>query len=142
MKFNKRNNKKNNAIIIGCGRLGSRTAGELSLDDWDVVVMDNNRDAFRLLPSFFGGSTLQANATDIEKLEEAGIKEANLFIAATDNDEINIASAQIAKVLFNVEKVVARIRDQEKIDLCEKYGIKTICPPSLSINEINRYIEV
>lgn len=104
--------------------------------------MDNNRDAFRLLPSFFGGSTLQANATDIEKLEEAGIKEANLFIAATDNDEINIASAQIAKVLFNVEKVVARIRDQEKIDLCEKYGIKTICPPSLSINEINRYIEV
>ena len=134
MIFNKRNNKKNNAIIIGCGRLGSRTAGELSLDDWDVVVMDNNRDAFRLLPSFFGGSTLQANATDIEKLEEAGIKEANLFIAATDNDEINIASAQIAKVLFNV--------DQEKIDLCEKYGIKTICPPSLSINEINRYIEV
>ena len=72
MIFNKRNNKKNNAIIIGCGRLGSRTAGELSLDDWDVVVMDNNRDAFRLLPSFFGGSTLQANATDIEKLEEAG----------------------------------------------------------------------
>ena len=63
-------------------------------------------------------------------------------LAATDNDEINIASAQIAKVLFNVEKVVARIRDQEKIDLCEKYGIKTICPPSLSINEINRYIEV
>ena len=104
--------------------------------------MDNNRDTFRLLPSFFGGSTLQANATDIEKLEEAGIKETNLFIAATDNDEINIASAQIAKVLFNVEKVVARIRDQEKIDLCEKYGIKTICPPSLSINEINRYIEV
>ena len=99
MIFNKRNNKKNNAIIIGCGRLGSRTAGELSLDDWDVVVMDNNRDAFRLLPSFFGGSTLQANATDIEKLEEAGIKEANLFIAATDSDEINIASAQIAKVL-------------------------------------------
>ena len=73
MIFNKRNNKKNNAIILGCGRLGSRTAGELSLDDWDVVVMDNNRDAFRLLPSFFGGSTLQANATDIEKLEEAGI---------------------------------------------------------------------
>ena len=56
------------------------------------------------------------------------------------NDEINIASSQIAKVCFAVDKVVARVRDQEKCGLCEKYGIKTICPPTLSINEINRYI--
>ena len=79
-------------------------------------------------------------ATDLEKLEEAGIKNANLFIAATESDEINIAASQIAKVCFSVDKVVARVRDQEKIDLCEKYEIKTICPPSLSINEISKYI--
>ena len=87
------------------------------------------------LRTFFGGSFI-----DKEKLEEAGIKDASLFIAATESDEINIAASQIAKVCFSVDKVVARVRDQEKIDLCEKYEIKTICPPSLSINEISKYI--
>ena len=140
MIFNKKNTKKKNAIIVGCGRFGSRIAGDLSLEEWDVTVIDNDRNAFRLLPSFFGGSTILSYATDLEKLEEAGIKDASLFIAATESDEINIAASQIAKVCFSVEKVVARVRDPEKIDLCEKYEIKTICPPSLSINEISKYI--
>ena len=140
MIFNKKNTKKKNAIIVGCGRFGSRIAGDLSLEEWDVTVIDNDRNAFRLLPSFFGGSTILCYATDLEKLEEAGIKDASLFIAATESDEINIAASQIAKVCFSVEKVVARVRDQEKIELCERYGIKTICPPSLSINEIKKYI--
>lgn len=140
MIFNKKNIKRKSAIVVGCGRLGSRIAGELYLDDWDVVIIDNDRNSFRLLPSFLGGSTIHSYATDLEKLEEAGIKEAGLFLAATENDEINIASAQIAKVLYCVDKVVARVRDQELTELCNKYGIKSICPPSLSINEINNYI--
>ena len=140
MIFNKKNTKKKNAIIVGCGRFGSRIAGDLSLEEWDVTVIDNDRNAFRLLPSFFGGSTILSYATDLEKLEEAGIKDATLFIAATESDEINIAASQIAKVCFNVDKVVARVRDQEKIDLCKKYEIKAICPPTRSINEISKYI--
>ena len=74
MIFNKKNTKKKNAIIVGCGRFGSRIAGDLSLEEWDVTVIDNDRNAFRLLPSFFGGSTILSYATDLEKLEEAGIK--------------------------------------------------------------------
>ena len=73
MIFNKKNTKKKNAIIVGCGRFGSRIAGDLSLEEWDVTVIDNDRNAFRLLPSFFGGSTILSYATDLEKLEEAGI---------------------------------------------------------------------
>ena len=71
MIFNKKNTKKKNAIIVGCGRFGSRIAGDLSLEEWDVTVIDNDRNAFRLLPSFFGGSTILSYATDLEKLEEA-----------------------------------------------------------------------
>ena len=52
MIFNKKNTKKKNAIIVGCGRFGSRIAGDLSLEEWDVTVIDNDRNAFRLLPSF------------------------------------------------------------------------------------------
>ena len=69
MIFNKKNTKKKNAIIVGCGRFGSRIAGDLSLEDWDVTVIDNDRNAFRLLPSFFGGSTILSYATDLEKVQ-------------------------------------------------------------------------
>ena len=115
----------------------------------DITVLDNITTTIQrggitsiIGPNGAGKSTLLSVIGRL-LIPESGMVSVNgMDVAATDSDEINIASAQIAKVLFNVEKVVARIRDQEKIDLCEKYGIKTICPPSLSINEINRYLEV
>ena len=141
MIFGKKTSKKKNAIVVGSGELGSRIAGDLSLEDWDVVVIDSNRNSFKTLPSYFGGSVINAYGTDLEKLEEAGIKGANLFVATTDSDEVNIVASQIAKSVYGVESVFTRIRDQEKTELCEKYSIMTICPPSLSINEIKKYLE-
>ena len=91
MIFNKKNTKKKNAIIVGCGRFGSRIAGDLSLEEWDVTVIDNDRNAFRLLPSFFGGSTILSYATDLEKLEEAGafdFKKINLEVALDELEEL------------------------------------------------------
>ena len=142
MIFKKNKTERNTAMIVGCSNLGVRIAGELSVAEWDVVVLDINRNAFQKLPRSFGGETHISSATNLERLEEAGIKETSLFIVATDSDEVNIASAQIAKVLYNVKSVVARVRDQEKSKLLEGFGIKIVCPPSLSIQEINEYIGV
>ncbi|MCI7605753.1 MAG: TrkA family potassium uptake protein [Spirochaetales bacterium] len=140
MIFKKNKMEKKTAMVVGCSNLGVRVASELSINQWNVVVLDINRNAFQKLPRYYGGETHISNATNLERLEEAGIKDIGLFIVATDSDEVNIASAQIAKVLYDVKNVVARIRDQEKSKLLEDLGIKIICPPSLSIQEINEYI--
>lgn len=85
---------------------------------------------------------MAANATDIEKLAAANLKDAAVFIAVTDYDCVNICAAQIAKKVFRIPKVVARIYDEEKTDLVKNMGIDTICPSKLSEKEISNYIKI
>lgn len=119
-------------IVGGCGRLGADIAGKLSEQGENVAVIDWNKQAFRKLPLSFGGLTIVAGITEIDKLEAANISKATAFLAVTDNDCINICAAQIAKKIFHVPKVVARIYDEEKKPLLESYGIESICPTKLS----------
>ena len=102
-------------VIAGCGRLGASIAGKLSEEKKDVMVLDCDKTAFRKLPYSYGGLTLTASATDMERLEAFGLADAAAFIAVTDHDCVNICAAQIAKEMFHIPKVVARIYDEEKI---------------------------
>ena len=129
-------NKHTYAIIIGCGRLGSGLAGKLSEEGNDVMVIDFDKTSFRKLPGSYGGLTMVASATDIEKLNQAEIKKADTVIAVTDNDNANICAAQIAKKMFSVPRVIARIYDDEKNGLLVPYKIDSICPAALSEKEI------
>lgn len=134
--------KKDYTIIAGCGRLGASIAGRLSDQKKDAMMIDCDKTAFRKLPGSYGGLTLTANVTDLEKLTAADIGKATAFIAVTDDDCINICAAQIAKIVFHIPKVVARIYDEEKIPLVKEKGIDTICPTKLSEKEISNYIEI
>ena len=134
--------KENYTMIAGCGRLGASIAGKLSEEKKDVMVLDSDKTAFRKLPASYGGLTMAASATDIEKLMAANVKEASVFLAVTDDDCINICAAQMAKKIFQVPKVVARIYDEDKIGLVKDMGISTICPAELSEKEISHYIRI
>lgn len=129
-------------VIAGCGRLGASIAGKLSEEKKDVMVLDCDKTAFRKLPYSYGGLTMAGSATDIERMKAAGIPSATAFIAVTDYDCVNICAAQIAKEMFHIPKVVARIYDEEKIALVEDMGIGVICPSELSEKEISHYIEI
>lgn len=132
--------EKEYTIIAGCGRLGATIAGKLSESKKDVLILDSDKTAFRKLSSSYGGLTMLAAATDVEKLEDAGIKGADAFIAVTDNDNVNLCAAQMARKLYRIPKVVARIYDDEKAVLLEGMGVDTICPSELSEKEISHYI--
>lgn len=127
-------------IIAGCGRLGAGLAKRLSLQKKNVIVIDEKEDAFRKLPSSYSGLTMCADVKDITKLEETGIKQADIFITVTDNDNINIMAAQMAKEIYKVEHVLTRIYDEEKLVLLKNSGIETFCPTELSEKEINRFM--
>lgn len=129
-------------IIAGCGRLGAGIGGKLSVKKQDVCVIDKDKMAFRKLPGFYGGLTLVCNANDLEKLKDLNMDKATAFLAVTDDDNTNICAAQIAKKIFQVPKVVARIYDRDKLSLVKDMGIDTICPTELSEKEIEGFIEI
>ena len=134
--------EKSYTLIAGSGRLGASIAGKLSEQKRDVMVIDRDKTAFRKLSVSFGGLTLAASVTDLERLKAAEIDKATVFLAVTDDDCTNICAAQIAKKVFHIKKVVARIYDEEKLPLVTGMEIDTICPTRLSEKEISDYIQI
>ena len=130
----------NYTIIIGCGRLGANLANTLSDNGEDVLIIDKNRDAFRKLSPAFGGLSLHGDATDLDVLQEAQIENASAVVAVTNHDNANILTAQIAREIFHIERVIARLYDPEREYVYREFGIDTICPAVLSVKEIDKIL--
>lgn len=134
--------KGNYHIIVGCGRLGANLANTLSDGDTSVLVIDKDTDSFRKLSPAFTGQIMEGDATEYHVLVEAGIKEATAVVSVTNNDNTNILVAQIARELFNVPHVIARLYDPERECVYHEFGIDTICPAVLSAKEIDRFLHM
>lgn len=113
-------------IIVGCGRVGSELAKLLSEEGHNVLVVDKNPEAFNHLGKKFNGVTLVGNGFDIELLKEASISKANAFCSVTNNDNVNIVSSQVAKQIFKVQKVIARIYDPHRAEIYKSLGLNII----------------
>ncbi|MGN0628444.1 MAG: potassium channel family protein [Oscillospiraceae bacterium] len=127
-------------VIIGCGRLGANIADTLSDKGGNVLIMDKDKRAFRKLSLSFGGLEVEGDGMDLEALDEAGIKRAETVLAVTDDDNTNIMIAQLAKEVFNVDRVISRLYDPERECVYRELGIDTICPAVLSENEVDRLL--
>lgn len=116
-------------VIMGCGRVGSQLATKLDEDKHDVTILDMNAYQFqRFLPETFGGKRMTGNGVDQDVLVKAGIKEADAFIALTQGDNRNITASQVAKHIFNVPKVICRIKDPIREEMYNELGLRTISP--------------
>ncbi|MBM3248571.1 MAG: TrkA family potassium uptake protein [Candidatus Omnitrophica bacterium] len=113
-------------IIIGCGRVGGELAKLLSSEGHNVVIIDKNPHAFNRLGAGFNGITLVGNGFDPELLKSAGIEKADAFCAVTNGDNTNIMSSQVAKKMFNVPKVVARVYDPKRAEIYKTLGLDVI----------------
>lgn len=115
-------------IIIGCGRLGSTLARELSDNGHDVCILDRDNEKLSVLGSGFNGQKIAGIEFDNDKLLEAGIHKADVLLAVTNDDNINITVSLIAKDIHKVPKIIARVNSPEKSYIYEKLGIETINP--------------
>ena len=113
-------------IIVGCGRVGSSLARTLTESGHDVVVIDRNAAAFRRLGDDFIGTTLTGIGFDRNLLLEAGIIADSAVMAVTSGDNSNILIARVARELFGVQRVVARIYDPRRAAIYERLGIATV----------------
>ena len=114
-------------IIIGCGRVGARTAAELDQRGEHVTVIDVDQRAFNRLPSTFGGVTVRGSGSDEDVLRGAGADLADLLMALTEGDNRNALAAQLGKHIFGVPRVIAKINDPLRAEAYRTLGLETIC---------------
>ncbi|MFM1861327.1 MAG: hypothetical protein RLY80_916 [Actinomycetota bacterium] len=118
---------------MGCGRVGSAIALELEAAGCSVSIIDQSREAFRRLGGSFKGETVTGIGFDRDILIEAGIERADAFAALSDGDNSNILAARVAREVFSVKNVVARIYDPARAEIYQRLGIPTVAtvkPPS------------
>jgi trk system potassium uptake protein len=118
-------------VILGSGRVGARLATMMDRNGHDVSIIDSNPDSFRRLPESFQGETVLGTGIDVDVLKSAGIERADAFAAVTNGDNTNIMATQIAKEIFGVPKVLARIYDPGREGLYHDLGLETVCPTTL-----------
>jgi trk system potassium uptake protein TrkA len=115
-------------IVVGCGRVGSELAYGLYKRGHKVVVVDQDPDAFRNLPSDFRGRTLAGDVLSQELLVRAGIERADALAAVTPDDAVNAVVAHVAKETYEVPIVVVRDYDPRKRSLHEAFGHQVVSP--------------
>ena len=113
-------------IIVGCGRIGSELAKILSNEKHDVVVIDKNPRVFESLGKNFNGFTFVGSGFDIELLKLAGIEKADALCAVTNSDNVNLITAQAAKKIFNIKKVIARVYNPNRANIYRVLGLDII----------------
>ena len=138
----KRNRMKNNRyiVIVGCGRVGSYLANRLSRLGNSVVAIDRDETAFDHLSPDFSGFRIVGDAIQMAVLKEAKLKDADFLIATTRDDNVNLMAAQVAREIFGVRHVLARVFDPRREEVYARLGIDTICPTSVAANMFLRAV--
>ncbi len=113
-------------IIVGCGRLGSELANRMSHDGDAVVVIDKDPKAFLRLGEGFKGRTIAGVGFDRDVLTKAGVERADALAAVTSGDNSNIVTARVARNIFEVPKVVARVYDPRRAEIYARLGLPTV----------------
>jgi trk system potassium uptake protein TrkA len=125
-----------NAVVIGCGRVGSAVAKGLAADGWEVTVVDENEDALgRLGPGWRGGFVV-GHGMDVTVLERAGLPDADAAVVATDGDNTNIVIGQVLKKRYGLDTVVVRLLDPARAKLFGDRGMSIVCPTQTAISEL------
>ena len=128
--------KNRNAIVVGCGGLGSALASALSRSGWNVTAIDMREEAFEGLDDDYDGETLTGDGGSSSVLEECGIRQAGLLAAVTDHDATNLLVAELASEIYNVERVIPRIEDESLLKILEDMNVSPICPHLVCMEQL------
>ena len=122
-------------IIIGCGKVGRTLAQQLSEEQHDIVLVDTNAEKLQEVTEEIDAMTLVGNGASIGVQKEAGVEDADMLIAITNSDELNLLCCLIAKKVSKCE-TVARVRNpiySEEINFIkERLGVSMSLNPELA----------
>ena len=127
-------------VIVGCGKVGTSITRELIVSGHEISVVDTNRQAVRRLSESVDVMGVEGNGATYEALAEAGAETADLVIAATARDEINLYACLMARSI-GVPHTIARVRSPEYTE--DLYRVKDQLGLSMSINpELTEAVEI
>ncbi|MBC8275416.1 MAG: TrkA family potassium uptake protein [Chloroflexi bacterium] len=125
-------------IIIGGGSIGYHLCKALLKEGHEVLVLDKDAAKCENFEDELGSVCVRGDGCEVATLAEAGVSRAEVFIAATDEDEDNLVACQIAKHKFGVPRTIARVNDPKNEEIFRKLGVD--CPISVT-NLILEHIE-
>lgn len=105
-----------------------------------MTVIDRNPASFAKLGREYGGQMVVGTGIDEDVLKKAGIEKANAFVAVTNGDNTNAMAAQIAKHVFKVPHVVARMYDPIREETYQLLGLQTVCSTVMGAEKIREMV--
>jgi len=115
-----------NIIVVGCGRVGAELSYRLFKSGHQVVVVDQNPDAFNRLKPDFRGRTVEGEALSLDVLTRAGVENADALAVVTNSDTHNAVVAHAARAIFEVPTVIARNYDPRLRSMLETFGLQIV----------------
>ena len=134
-------------LVLGAGRVGSTVAKWALAEGHEVSVLDEDPLSHERLDNELdtsweeaGGRFTVGTGLEIDALTEAGIAEADAFIASTDGDNTNLVVAQIARRRYGIENVIVRVLDPRRAEWYREQGLETICPTAVAIEMLEQAV--
>lgn len=125
-----------NVIVVGVGYMGVGLVDRLCRQGFDVTAVDRDRAALDALGPSFTGKRVCGVGFDRAVLEQAGITRASALVSCMGSDEANIVVAHVARSMFRVPRVIARLHDLSKAETYRRLDIQTISPNAWGIARI------
>ena len=120
-----------NIVIMGGGRVGLNLSSFLVSDGHDITLIENNEDKCHEIASQLDATVVCGSGADINILEECDVEDADVFVAATGNDESNLLACILVKDM-DVPKVISRVTDPNHKEAFCNVGIDTVINPELT----------
>ncbi|HET6548743.1 MAG TPA: NAD-binding protein [Solirubrobacter sp.] len=131
-------------LVLGAGRVGAALATSALEKGHTVSVLDEDPLSHERLDVELGRSWEEAGgrftigtALEVDALIEAGVEDADVFIASTNGDNTNLVVSQIAQRRFKVDRVIARVLDPRRAAWYSEQGLRTICPTQIAIEQLS-----
>jgi trk system potassium uptake protein TrkA len=123
-----------NIVVVGYGRVGSQLARELLEEGHTVTIIDNHSTRVQRAVRLAGARVVAGNAVDVQVQRDAGVGSADVLLAVTSDDNVNLVAAQIALEVFQVTNVIARVYVPSRAEVTADRGIITVCPTRYTVD--------
>ncbi len=128
-------------IIVGAGRVGLNLAQSLVREGLNVTIIESDPTVSEEVAEQVNAMVIQGDATSVQVLEDADIVDADVFVAATGHDTVNLLTSVLSQNYDNIKKIIARVNDLEHMSAFKKVGIDmTVSPESTVASYLERII--
>ena len=113
-------------VIVGGGRIGRYVARDLVRNGHDVTILELQGERVETLVAETGVLVIEGDAADLRYLEQAHTERADVFVATTHEDELNLVACQLARVEFGTKRVISRVNDPNNVEIFQALGIEAV----------------